>query len=89
MHQYQIRLVQLLTQELSHAPRDERVANAVESILSQFILLCDFLIDGVGSDVLGNRLVELAVKDSYVPGLWQLLKAEPDDLERRRVMQRC
>ena len=83
MQNYQTRLVQLLAQELRDAPRDERIADAMEAILPQLILLRDVLVDGVGADVLRNRLVELAVEHSYVSRLGQLLDAEPDDLERR------
>lgn len=41
-------LLRVLVQGLGHAPRDGRVADPVEPVLAQAVLLGDVLVDGVG-----------------------------------------
>lgn len=80
-------LVLSLTQEIGHASRDERVADSMKSILPQPVLLCDFLANGVGTHMQRERGMELAIKDRNVPHVRQLLHTEPDNVQRRRVVQ--
>ena len=67
MQYNQRRLALLLTQKLRYTPRDERVADSMEAILPQSILLCNLLIYRIRRDVFGEGLVELAIEDSNVP----------------------
>lgn len=89
MQHDQTRLALLLPQELCHAPRDERVANAMEAVLPQLVLLRDVLVDRVRPDMLRHRLMELAVKDGYISRPGHFLDAVVYDVQRGRVVQRC
>lgn len=89
MQHDQTRLLHIFAQKLGHIPRDELVRDAMETILSQAILLCDFLIDGVCADMLRDCLMELCIEHGDVLGSREFLDAGFDDLERRRVVQWC
>ncbi|TGO35477.1 hypothetical protein BHYA_0157g00010 [Botrytis hyacinthi] len=81
-------LLFLLPQKLRYTARDKRIGNPVESIFSQTVLLCDFLINGVGGDVLWDCRVELRVEDRDVAGGGEVRDAVLDDGECGGVVQR-
>lgn len=45
----------IFAEKFRHGSRDEGVANAVEAVFSQMVLLGDFLVDGIGPNVFRNR----------------------------------
>lgn len=66
---------------------DKGIAEAVEAVLAQHVLLGNGLVDGIGADVLGHGGMELGVEAGQVDGARQLLEAETDDLEGLCVVQ--
>lgn len=77
-----------LGEEVGGGPGDEGVADAVETVLAQAVALCDFGVDGVGADVIGEGRVELAVEAGDVVGSGEVVEAGADDGEAVGVVQR-
>lgn len=65
----------LFAQFLGDGAGDEGVANAVESVLAQVIILGHSLVDGICGNVLRDGRVELRVKAGHVNGVGQLFDA--------------
>lgn len=61
----------------------------MEAVLAQLVLLGDGGRDGVGADMFGDGLVELAVEDGNVVGGGEVGEEVLDDFEGGCVVEGC
>lgn len=84
----EVDLVAGLAEELGGRARDEGVADAVEAVLAETVALCDFGVNGIGADMVGEGRVELAVEAGDIVGGREVVEAGADDGQAVGVVQR-
>lgn len=81
-----VQLVHRLAQVLGYRLGDECVADSMKAIFAKLVLVGYLWVYSVSSDVLGNALVELAIKIGQILGFRQLIVRDSYKSESGRVV---